>query len=119
MKMAGVMEPVTFDYLESVMDDTTAIQQTIRVMVKHKVKDWDAWKKEFDDHKQARVDAGLVDRGIGHTAGDNHTVSLVFAVTDMAKAKAFIASKDLKDKMAKAGVDGPPTFFFYNVVQKY
>jgi hypothetical protein len=37
----------------------------------------------------------------------------------MAKAKAFIASKDLKDKMTKAGVEGPPAFFFYKIVQKY
>lgn len=51
--------------------------------------------------------------------GDNHLASIVFAVTDMKKAKEFLNSKDLKDKMAKAGVEGPPTFFFYNIVQKY
>ena len=46
-------------------------------------------------------------------------VTLVFAVSDMAKAKAFTTSKDLKDKMMAAGVEGPPTMFFYNVVKKY
>ena len=30
-----------------------------------------------------------------------------------------MASKDIKDKMAEAGVGGPPDIFFYNVVQKY
>lgn len=85
----------------------------------HKVKDWDSWKKEFDNHKQARIDAGLVDRGLSYNIGDNHTVSIVFAVSDMQKAKAFMQSKDLKDKMAKAGVEGQPTSFFYDIVHTY
>jgi hypothetical protein len=51
--------------------------------------------------------------------GDNHKVTIVFAISDMEKAKAFMASKDLKDKMAEAGVDGPPTFFFYKIAAKY
>jgi hypothetical protein len=101
------------------MDDNTPIEQTNRLMVTHKAKDWDAWKKEFDDHKQARMDAGLIDRGLGHDIDDSHNVSIVFAVTDMQKAKAFIQSKDLKDKMDKAGVEGKPTFLFYNIVQRY
>jgi len=32
-------------------------------------------------------------------------------VADVAKAKEFMKSKDLKDKMAEAGVEGAPSFF--------
>ena len=85
----------------------------------HKVKDFDAWKKEFDNHKQVRIDAGLIDRAIGYDVNDNHQVTIVFAVTDMAKAKAFLQSADLKDKMEKAGVEGKPVFFFYNIEKMY
>jgi predicted house-cleaning NTP pyrophosphatase (Maf/HAM1 superfamily) len=46
-------------------------------------------------------------------------VTVAFAVTDLAKAKAFLASKDLKDKMSAAGVEGPPAFFFYKVTESY
>jgi hypothetical protein len=119
MKQGGVTGPVAIDYIESVVNDTTAIQQTVRVMVKHKVKDWDAWKKSFDSHKQVRLDAGLTDRVVGYTVGDNHSVTVVFALADIAKAKEFMNSKDLKDKMAEAGVDGPPSFFFYKIAAKY
>jgi hypothetical protein len=119
MKKAGVTGPPSFDYLTSVMNDTTAIQQTVRLMAKSKVKDFDVWKKSFDDHKQARIDAGLTDRVIAYTTGNNHNVTLVFAVADVAKAKAFINSKDLKDRMKEAGVEGPPNFFFYRIVEKY
>jgi hypothetical protein len=118
MKKAGVSKP-SMEYTETVMNDTTAIQQTVRVMVKHKVKDWASWKKAFDSHKQTRMDAGLTDRVIGHAVGDDHSVFIVFAVADIAKAKAFMQSKDLKDKMTEAGVVGPPTSFFYRVAVRY
>ena len=120
MKEVGVIgAPSVVDFLESVMNDTTAIQATTRVMIRSKVKDWDAWKKSFDGHKQARTDAGLTDRVISYTVGNNHNVTLVFAVADMEKAKAFINSQDLKDKMKEAGVEGPPDIFFYKITQKY
>lgn len=119
MQKAGVIGKPTFDYVDVLMSDTTTIEQTTRLRITSTVKDWDTWKKEFDDHKHARMDAGLIDRSVGYMDGDNHKVSLVFAVTDMKKAEAFLKSKDLKDKMAKGGVVGQPTFFFYNVVQKY
>ena len=119
MKEVGVTGPPVIDFLESVMNDTTAIQATIRVMVRSKVKDWDAWKKSFDGHKQARMDAGLTDRVISHSVGDTHNVTLVFAVADMEKAKTFMNSQDLKDKMKEAGVDGPPDIFFYKIAHKY
>lgn len=119
MKKAGVIGPVTMDYTTTVMNDTTDIQQTVRLIVKHKVKDWDAWKKVFDAHKQARMDAGLTDRVLGYTIGDNHNVTIVFAVADVNKAKTFMNSKDLKDRMKEGGVEGKPSFFFYRIAQKY
>jgi hypothetical protein len=118
MKKAGVSKP-SIEYSEAVMNDTTAIQQTVRVMVKHKVKDWSAWKKAFDSHKQIRMDAGLTDRVVGHAVGDDHSVFIVLAVADVAKAKAFMESKNLKDKMDSAGVVGPPTAFYYRVAARY
>ena len=119
MKEAGVTGTPSFNYIEVVMDDNSSIAQTNRLIMMHKVKDWDAWKKEFDSHKQVRIDAGLTDRALGHDIDDNHNVEIVFAVTDMAKAKAFLQSKDLKDKMEKAGVEGKPTSFFYDLVKMY
>lgn len=119
MKEIGVTGTPVIDFLESVMNDTTAIQETVRVMIRQKVKDWDAWKKVFDSHKQTRIDAGLSDRVIAHSVGDNHNVTLVFSINDMEKAKAFMNSQDLKDKMKEAGAEGAPDTYFYKVVQRY
>ncbi|HMK27547.1 MAG TPA: hypothetical protein VK483_16055 [Chitinophagaceae bacterium] len=119
MKKAGVMGTPEIDYLHSVLNDTTSIQQTIRLMIRYKVKDYDAWKKSFDSNKQVRADAGLTDRVVAYTVGDNHNITLVFAVADMDKAKAFLDSKDLKERREAAGVEGPVTVYFYRIVQKY
>ncbi len=119
MKKGGVIGKPTFEYVDMVMDSNTPIDQTTRLMITHKVKDWDAWKKEFDSGKQARMDAGLMDRALGYYDSDNHMVSIVLAYTDKKKADDFIKSKDLKDKMTAAGVEGPPTFFYFNIVQRY
>lgn len=119
MKEAGVTVTPSFSYLHVTMDDNSTIPQTNRLLMTHKVKDWDAWKKEFDNHKQVRSDAGLIDRLLGYDVNDNHQASIIFAVTDMAKAKAFLQSQDLKDKMEKAGVEGKPTSIFYDIVKMY
>ena len=119
MAKSGVIGVPAFDFIETVMRDTTDIQKTVRLMIKSTVKDWDIWKKGFDKHIQVRKDSGLVDRLVGHTIGDPTHITLVFAVGDMAKAKAFLASKDLKDRMAESGVVGKPNMFFYKVVEKY
>ena len=119
MKMGGVIGIPSFTYLNVIMNDSSKIEQTARIMMTLKVKDWDAWKKKFDSHKQARIDGGLVDRRVGYSVDDNHIVTVVCAITDMKKATAFLNSQDLKDKIAKAGVEAPPSFFYYDVVQKY
>ena len=119
MKKAGVIGVPKIMYTETEWHDTTTNSSTTRVMIMQKVKDWDSWKKVFDSHKQARMDAGLTDRAVGHAIGDPHIVSVVLAVSDMKKAEGFAKSKDLKDKMTEAGVVGAPDIFFYHVVKQY
>ena len=119
MKEGGVIGKPTVMLVNVVTTENEGNPTPARLRVTHKVKDFDAWKKVFDSHKQDRVANGFLDRSVGYSFDDNHLVSVVFIVTDMAKAKAFVASKDLKDKMAEAGVVGPPTMFWFNVVQRY
>lgn len=119
MKKAGVVGPPTISFLDMQMMDETPNTTSTRLMVTHKVKDWDAWKKSFDSHKQARMDAGLIDRALGYEAGDNHKVTIVFIVTDMKKAEDFSKSEELKKKMEEAGVEGPPHFWYYTISKKY
>jgi hypothetical protein len=119
MRKAGVVGAPKFTYTISQWYDSATSSSTTRVMINQKVKDWDAWKKVFDSHKQARMDAGLTDRAVSQAVGDPHMVSVVLALNDMKKAEDFIKSKDLKDKMTEAGGEGAPDIFFYHVVKQY
>ena len=119
MQKAGVIGAPTIQLMNVQWRDTTSNVAKTRVLITHKVKDWDAWKKSFDSHKQIRVDAGLADRLVGYDVADNHSVSVALIINDVAKAEAFMNSKDLKDRMAEGGVVGPPDVFFYTVVKNY
>jgi hypothetical protein len=118
MKKGGVVGAPTISFLDIQMLDMTPSTST-RVLIKHKVKDWDAWKKIFDADKPNRTAAGMTDRALGYEFGDNHMVSIVMLISDMKKAEEFSKSPELKKKMEEGGVEGPPTFFYYNQVKKY
>jgi hypothetical protein len=119
MQKSGVIGAPTISYLDVQMQDTTANTTSTRLMVTHKVKDWDAWKKVYDDDKTNRMNAGLTDRMLAYNVGDNHMVTIIFLVADMKKAEDFSKSPELKAKMEAGGVEGAPTFFYYTIAKKY
>ena len=119
MEKGGVLGKPTPVFLDVQMMDTATNTTTTRIMVTHKVKDYDAWKKVYDEDKQMRMDAGLTDRSLAYSFDDRNEVTLVFAVSDMKKAKDFMNSKALKDKMAAGGVIGAPTVHMYTVAKKW
>lgn len=82
------------------------------MMIHHKVADYDKWRPAYDAHKPMRDAAGLSDCHV-HQAMDNpNDVFIGCTMADMAKAKEFAASKDLKDTMKKAGVKGKPEIHY-------
>jgi hypothetical protein len=85
------------------------------VLVKHKVKDFNAWVKVFDGEGTAtRATYGLVDVALCREVEDSNMVQLVFDIKDMVKAKARMSDPALKKLMMDAGVDGAPKIEFYS-----
>jgi len=118
MHKAGVIGAPTISYITVIRDDNSSIEQKDRLSVVHHVKDFDAWLKAFDSEgKETRAGYGLIDRGIAREVDDPNTVHILFAVSDMAKAKARSGSPELKKLMTDAGVDGTPTINFYRLVR--
>jgi hypothetical protein len=79
------------------------------VIVKHQVKDFDAWKRVFDDVSDFRRDGGELSADVYHE-GDQ-----VIAVLDYEshkKAKDYFSNADLKAKMMEAGVIGAPEIYY-------
>lgn len=118
MQKGGVTGAPAISYITTVRDDNSPIETKDRLLVSHHVKDFDAWLKAFDgEGKEARAGYGLIDRGIARGVDDPNMVYVLFAVTDLAKAKARSASPELKKLMEDAGVDGPPTINFHKLVK--
>lgn len=118
MVNGGVAGPATFDFVNVVRNDDSKIDYMDRVMVKHRVKDYAAWLKVYDDEgMKTRAENGLMDRGIGRAVTDSNMVYVVFAITDMTKAKARMNSDELKKLMTDAGVEGQPEVIMYKVVE--
>jgi quinol monooxygenase YgiN len=85
-------------------------------MIAHRVKDFEAWLKVFDEEGPAkRKENGFLDRGLARGLDNPNMVYIVFAITDKEKAKARINSAELKKIMTDAGVEGPPQFMYFSL----
>ncbi len=117
MQKAGVTGAPEFSYSTLLRFDSAAPDQRDRVMITHRVKNFDVWLKAYDAEGRAkRMENGLQDRSIGRSLDDSNMVHVVFVITDMAKAKARIGSEELKKIMTDAGVEGAPQIFYYRRV---
>jgi len=88
----------------------------IRVLIHHEVADYVAWKAAFDSAIDWRHKNGERGCRIFRSVGNVNDVTLFFEWESLEKARAFIASDELKAKMATAGVKGPPRVDFLTEV---
>jgi hypothetical protein len=119
MQKGGVVSAPEVSFVNVVWQDTANVGAIPRVITTYTVKDWDAWKKVYEETKQVRVDNGIVVRQYGHDADDNKKVSTVTALTDVAKAKAHWTSDVIKKTIADAGITSELNRFVFNIVQRY
>ena len=110
---------------EATVTDTTATVaaeppafEPFKVMaVTHIVKDFDKWKKGFDEDEMNRSANGLTLRALARGLGSPNNVFIFLNVSDVQKAKDFGASPKLKDIMQKLGVMGKPEIIYVDVVR--
>ena len=118
MKKAGVMSPPGFTFAEFVTGNDNPVQYLDGMAISHHVKDFATWMKAFDaEGDSVRRANGLITRGIARNLEDSNSISILFEVSDMAKAKARASSPELKKIMTDAGVDSPPTTRWYKLIK--
>ena len=88
----------------------------INVLIHHEVADYAAWKAVFDSAFDWRRKNGECSCRIFRGAGSVNDLTLFFEWESLEKARAFIASEELKAKMASAGVKGAPRVDFLTEV---
>ena len=119
MEKGGVVGAPEISFINVVWQDTVNVGSIPRVITTYSIKDWDTWKKVFEEGKQTRIDNGIVDRQYGHDADDTKKVSTVTGLTDIAKAKVYWSSDGLKKRIESAGITTTPNRFIFNIVQRY
>lgn len=88
------------------------------LLIRHKVADYDAWKKVFDEFIETRRESGETSWRIWHPHDDPNNIVLLFGWESTEKAKAFMARSDLKAAMEEAGVLEPPDFYFLDELDR-
>jgi hypothetical protein len=80
--------------------------------VHFKVKDFNAWRTSYNGHEKNRASAGITNGRVFRSADDQNDVVILQDVSDVAKARAWLGSDDLKAEMQKSGVIGSPNVRF-------
>jgi len=83
-----------------------------RLIVKHKVADFGAWKKVFDS--MIRFSYGWIGHELYRDPADPNFVMVVNKVKTLEGAKAYGTSPELKEGMQRAGVTSVPEIMFLN-----
>ncbi len=80
--------------------------------VQIKVQDYGTWRTGYEGGEQRRLSAGITNSKVYRRAEDPNDVVILSDVADVAKARSFFSSDELKAAMQKNGVQGSPTIRF-------
>jgi hypothetical protein len=80
----------------------------VLMVVKHPVKDFDAWRIVYSEAQPIRDRHGVTDAAVFRDADDPNEVTGLHWFSSVDSARAFADDPDLRDAMARAGVSGPP-----------
>jgi heme-degrading monooxygenase HmoA len=84
------------------------------MIVQHKVEDYARWKALYDEHGATRKAAGCQGTTVFRTAEDPNNVVVLLEWDDLANARQFSQSDDLRETMQEAGVMDMPDLYFLN-----
>ena len=82
------------------------------LFIRHKVKDYTAWKATFDGFIETRRAGGEKSHQIFHPDDDPNNLLLLFEWDSLANARAFMTNPELKEAMGEAGVIEAPEAYF-------
>ncbi|MDX1685171.1 MAG: hypothetical protein R3275_08035 [Saprospiraceae bacterium] len=116
MESAGVIgKPnIRFGKVE-VIDQEAGKSSDVRLYVRHKVEDYEAWKEFFDSKSDMHEEAGVSPVAVARDVENMNDVTVVLTATDFETLEKFKNNPDLKEAMKNAGVVGEPTFTFMNI----
>lgn len=88
------------------------------LLVRHKHKDYEKWKKAFDEHSATRKTNGSKGGRLFRNADDPNEMVVIFEWDNLEKAKKFAQSEDMKKTMQRAGVIDKPDLYFLEEIER-
>jgi hypothetical protein len=82
------------------------------MIVKHRVANFESWKKVFDEMVPVRTQHGWTGHRVLRDATDPNVVTIVNRMKTLDGAKSYGVSTELRAAMQRAGVQGPPELSF-------
>jgi hypothetical protein len=84
----------------------------VRMFVRHEVADYGTWRKSYDSFSPMQKKLGVTYQAVYQSTEDPNDVTVIHDFHSLEKAKAFVASADLKAAMQKSGVKGAPQIWY-------
>jgi len=88
-----------------------------KIIVRHKVRDFDAWKPFFVGDAKRQRDAGFTRWHLTRNRQDKNELVIIFECEDLDRAKPMFSDPALAELMKKAGVVDQPTVFFLEEIE--
>ena len=80
----------------------------VKVIVQHRVADYERWLPVFTDHEAVRRQHGATGHSITRDVADPNSIIIVNEFATLEGAKAFSQDPSLPAAMAAGGVEGAP-----------
>jgi quinol monooxygenase YgiN len=84
------------------------------LVVLHRVKDYAAWRKVYDDVAPMQKAGGVTAESVFRAKDDPNSVLVLHHFASMPEAAAFMNKNDIREAMERAGVEGEPRLEFYD-----
>src|ERR1043166_352889 len=81
-------------------------------LVRHRVADFDAWRKVYDDFAPIQTEHGVRAHQVLRSIENPNDLIVTHTFDSPEAARAFFATPELKEAMSQAGGPGPPLFGF-------
>lgn len=86
---------------------------TTTTAIRHRVADFDAWRRVFDEHGAVRKEHHQVGESVLRAADDPNSVLVLLSWPSPADAQGFLGDPSLREAMSRAGVIGAPRIEVY------
>jgi hypothetical protein len=86
------------------------------LVVRHKVNDYAAWRKVYDELEPIRARHGCTAQRVLHLPADANDLLITHDFPSVEQASTFAQSADLRTGMARAGVEGAPSVEIFTAV---